>query len=124
MNVILLYLSRFSIIKKQKKSHHHGTEDDTRKDRKSLTLAFYFLKGNCLVVADKMKLYDVLKDIKNSVLCMFRLFGVRSFTHYSAFCEHTSLLLHIAMTDGLLGSEEGISTQTFTRFCTLYSKEV
>lgn len=48
---------------------------------------------------------------------------VRLFTHYSAFCRHTTLLLHIAMIDGLLGSEEGISNQTFIRLCTSYSKE-
>lgn len=58
------------------------------------------------------------------MLCMFRLFGVRLFTHYSEFCQHTTLLLHVAMTDSLLGSEEGISNQAFIRFCTSDSKEV
>lgn len=101
------------------------TEEKTvRKSSLCLTLAFYFLKGNRLVVADKTKLYNVLKGIKNAMLCMFRLVGVRHFTHYSAFCRHTTLLLRIAMNDGLLEAEEGISNQTFIRFCTSYSKEV
>lgn len=102
-----------------KKSHYHrrlnytSQEKTIRRSSVCLILTFCFLKENCLTVGDKSKLYDVIKDIKKyNALHVQAVWGqARYFSHYSAFCQHANLLLHIDVIDGLLEPEEEIANQ-------------